>query len=82
MLGGHKESNPLRLLFNERSNALTIACAPFPARDVRVRAGEMLTTEHTRQKQLYLVMEGELQVAKHGIQIATVGAGEFAGEVT
>lgn len=26
-------------------------------------------------------MEGDLDVAKHGTQIATVGAGEFTGEV-
>lgn len=43
--------------------------------------GDILTTQDVTQKRLYLVMDGDLEVAKHGTQIATVGAGEFTGEV-
>lgn len=47
----------------------------------RERAGDVLAEENVTQERLYLVMEGELEVSKGGTEIATVRAGEFAGEV-
>ncbi|CAN0506959.1 unnamed protein product, partial [Scytosiphon promiscuus] len=43
--------------------------------------GEILASQDVTQRRLYLVMEGQLEVAKDGTQIATVGVGEFTGEV-
>ena len=43
--------------------------------------GEILASQDVTQRRIYLVMEGELEVSKHGTQIATVGAGEFTAEV-
>ena len=47
----------------------------------RAVAGEILASQDVTQRRLYLVMEGDLEVSKDDIQIASVGAGEFAGEV-
>lgn len=46
-----------------------------------VGAGDVLAEENVAQERLYLVVEGELEVSKGGTEIATVRAGEFAGEV-
>ncbi|CAM9328538.1 unnamed protein product [Laminaria digitata] len=45
-------------------------------------AGEILATQDVTQRRLYLVMEGDLDVSKHGTDIATVGPGEFTGEMS
>ncbi|CAM9344113.1 unnamed protein product [Ectocarpus sp. 8 AP-2014] len=45
-------------------------------------AGDVLAEQDVKQKRLYLVMEGELQVSKGGNDIAPVKAGEFAGEMS
>lgn len=47
----------------------------------RASAGDVLAKEEVTQERLYLVVEGELEVSKGGTEIATVRAGEFAGEV-
>lgn len=43
--------------------------------------GDILARESVRQKRLYLVVDGGLEVLKHGVQIATAEPGEFVGEV-
>ncbi|CAM9481961.1 unnamed protein product [Ascophyllum nodosum] len=45
-------------------------------------SGEVLTRQDVEQRKLYLVVEGELQVSKDGQSIATIGPGEFAGEMS
>ncbi|CAN0093803.1 unnamed protein product, partial [Hapterophycus canaliculatus] len=50
--------------------------------DVSRSAGDVLAEEHVTQDKLYLVVEGELQVSKGGVNIATVRPGEFAGEMS
>lgn len=45
------------------------------------RVGATLAKEGVAQDKLHLVVEGELQVSKGAEKIATVRAGEFAGEV-
>lgn len=43
--------------------------------------GAVLAREAVTQDQLYLVVDGETKVLKHGVQIATAGPGELVGEV-
>jgi CRP/FNR family transcriptional regulator, cyclic AMP receptor protein len=43
--------------------------------------GEMLTREGMPGGQAFLIVEGEAEVTLRGEQLATVGAGEFVGEM-
>lgn len=66
---------------------MTRRSAPRVARSICMRLcffgiGDLLAKQDVTQKRLYLVMEGELDVMKNGVQIATAHAGEFTGEVT
>lgn len=71
----------LRLLRTER--ILKSSVNPKPSIvSCAVKAGDILAKENVPQERLYLVMEGELEVSKGGTEIATVAAGEFAGEVS
>ncbi|CAM9481891.1 unnamed protein product [Ascophyllum nodosum] len=45
-------------------------------------SGEVLARQDVKQRKLYLVVDGELQVSKDGHSIVTVGPGEFAGEMS
>lgn len=62
--------------------AQPVSCTPPPFFVCGVSAGDVLAEEDVTQQRLYLVLEGELGVSKGGTEIASVGAGEFAGEVS
>ncbi len=49
---------------------------------VRVPAGEVLVREGARNRQFVLVQEGALEVRKHGVPVAELGAGDFVGELS
>ena len=51
------------------------------ALDRSARTGDVLAQQNMAQQKLYHVLEGRLQVYKNGHPIATVGEGDFAGEV-
>ncbi|CAN0355341.1 unnamed protein product [Pylaiella littoralis] len=50
--------------------------------DERHAAGDALAEQDVTQEKLHLLVEGELLVSKAGNDIATVRAGEFAGEMS
>ena len=49
---------------------------------VRVPAGQVLVREGARNRQFVLLQEGTLRVTRDGEQVATLGAGDFVGELS
>ena len=49
---------------------------------VRVPAGKVLVREGTRNRQFVLLQEGTLRVTRDGQLVATLGAGDFVGELS
>ena len=49
--------------------------------ETAVDAGTVLTVEDTRARQSFIVVEGEASISRGGTSIATVGPGEFLGEM-
>ncbi len=50
-------------------------------REVKVPAGWSLIGESTPPDQVYLVIDGELEVVRHGTKIAELGRGDIVGEI-
>lgn len=73
--------SPLLLPRTERIFLSNLTLYPY-AVSCAARAGDVLAKENVTQERLYLVLDGELEVSKGGIEIATVRPGEFAGEVS
>lgn len=67
---------PLGVPRSRGSRSLEQCIPPYGA-----TTGEVLARQDKLQEKLYLVLEGELQVSKNGQPIASVCAGDFAGEV-
>jgi CRP/FNR family transcriptional regulator, cyclic AMP receptor protein len=52
------------------------------ADDVEVPAGRVLCKEGDRGREFFVVVEGTVDVAKKGKRLATLGAGDFVGEIS
>ena len=50
-------------------------------REVHVPAGWSLLSESTAPDQVYLVIDGTLEVVRHGEKIAELGRGDIVGEI-
>lgn len=50
-------------------------------REVKVPAGWSLIGESTPPDQVYLVIDGQLEVVRHGTRIAELGRGDIVGEI-
>lgn len=49
--------------------------------DLDVPAGTMLCQEGSRGREFFVIIEGEAAVTRGGKPVATIGAGEFFGEI-
>ena len=49
--------------------------------DLDVPAGTVLCEEGTRGREFFVIIDGEAEVTKGGRHVATVGAGDFFGEI-
>ena len=49
--------------------------------EVRLPAGRQVMTENTPGRECMLVIEGALDVARGGVELARVGPGDFVGEM-
>jgi CRP-like cAMP-binding protein len=45
------------------------------------RAGEVLVRERRRGNELYVIVEGEADVSRDGVSVATLTAGDYFGEL-
>ena len=52
------------------------------AETVSFEEGETLMNDGSENQRLYLILEGECEVSKHGQWVATLGAGKFVGEMS
>ena len=50
--------------------------------DVEVPAGRVLCKEGDRGREFFVLVEGEIDVARKGRRVATLGAGDFVGEIS
>jgi MFS family permease len=50
-------------------------------RPVRLPAGSVIIREGTPGERFYLIDNGEVSVSKNGAQVATLGAGDYVGEI-
>ena len=51
------------------------------ADEVDLRAGKVLTTEGTRGREFFVLLEGDADVTKGGSSINKLGPGDFFGEI-
>ena len=49
--------------------------------DVEFDAGQTLCREGTTGREFFVIMDGEVEVTRHGEHIAVLGSGEFFGEI-
>jgi CRP-like cAMP-binding protein len=49
--------------------------------DLDVPAGSVLCTEGSRGREFFVIIDGEAEVTKGGRHVATVGPGDFFGEI-
>lgn len=49
--------------------------------DLDVAAGAVLCKEGSRGQEFFVIIDGEAEVTKHGRRIATLGPGDFFGEI-
>lgn len=49
--------------------------------DLEVAPGTALCREGTRGQEFFVIIDGEAEVTRGGRQVATVGAGDFFGEI-
>ena len=52
------------------------------ADDVEVPAGRVLCEEGDRGREFFVLVEGKVVVARKGRRVATLGAGDFVGEIS
>ncbi len=52
------------------------------ADDAEVPAGRVLCKEGHRGREFFVLVEGEVDVARNGRRVATLGAGDFVGEIS
>jgi CRP-like cAMP-binding protein len=51
------------------------------AEDVRVDAGKVVVSEGAAGAEFFVILDGQAAVARHGQQVATLGAGDFFGDL-
>jgi CRP-like cAMP-binding protein len=51
------------------------------AEEFRFPAGEQIVVEGEIGLEFYVIMEGTAKVTRHGVQLATLGPGDFFGEL-
>jgi CRP-like cAMP-binding protein len=51
------------------------------AEDVRVDAGKVLVSEGATGAEFFVILEGAAKVARHGREVATLGPGDFFGDL-
>jgi CRP/FNR family transcriptional regulator, cyclic AMP receptor protein len=67
-------------LFSACSNKELQAVAKR-AEDVRVDAGKVLVSEGSAGAEFFVILEGQAKVTRHGQEVATVGPGQFFGDL-
>ena len=50
--------------------------------DVEIPAGRVLCREGDRGREFFVLVEGKVDVARNGRGVATLGAGDFVGEIS
>lgn len=50
--------------------------------DVEIPAGRVLCREGDRGREFFVLIEGKVDVARNGRGVATLGAGDFVGEIS
>jgi CRP/FNR family transcriptional regulator, cyclic AMP receptor protein len=50
--------------------------------DVEVPAGRVLCKEGDRGREFFVLVDGKVDVARDGTRVATLGAGDFVGEIS
>lgn len=50
--------------------------------DVEIPAGRVLCREGDRGREFFVLIEGKVDVARNGRDVATLGAGDFVGEIS
>jgi CRP/FNR family transcriptional regulator, cyclic AMP receptor protein len=50
--------------------------------DVEVPAGRVLCKEGDRGREFFVLVEGEVEVARKGRRVAALGPGDFVGEIS
>ena len=68
-------------LFAELSRKELVQLARL-ADDVEAPAGTVLCKEGDRGREFFVLMEGQVDVARKGRRVATLGAGDFVGEIS
>jgi len=51
------------------------------AEDVKVDAGKVLVSEGAAGAEFFVIVEGEARVSRHGQDVATLGPGQFFGDL-
>jgi len=51
------------------------------AEDVKVDAGKVLVSEGAAGAEFFVILEGTAKVSRHGQEVATLGAGDFFGDL-
>lgn len=51
------------------------------AEDVRVEAGKVLVSEGSAGAEFFVILEGTAKVSRHGQDVATLGTGDFFGDL-
>jgi len=51
------------------------------ADEIDLRVGTVLTRQGGRGREFFVLLEGEVAVVRDGVQITTLGAGDFFGEM-
>ncbi len=51
------------------------------AEDIKVEAGKVLVSEGAAGAEFFVIIEGSASVARHGLEVAKLGAGDFFGDL-
>ncbi|MEX2254564.1 MAG: cyclic nucleotide-binding domain-containing protein [Acidimicrobiia bacterium] len=51
------------------------------AEDVQVDAGKVIVSEGSAGAEFFVILEGQATVSRHGQQVATLGSGDFFGDL-
>ena len=80
-----KQNDRIRLLQHvwlfERCSGKELASLASHATPVRVQAGTELTHEGDIGREFFVMVSGKASVARHGVEVGTLGPGSFFGEM-